>query len=349
MKFNKGANIVEYVIPLAIVGLVVGLGIFYLFQSGNLSKHIIATGDMDYDKTSMSATLDKNLNPGALPLININGGDLNGTPNAPVKECKDSFCVIDFGTYALSGVPENFNTFVETSGAAGGTEKMSDLLIQIAQSLQGQETSKNTVKDIMVLATIGHNIASVQRSFEKMLDDCNWDDACINNVKNNFDNTIMQKPEGYDERFFKFPPNTSLLDITHSIAIGNIKYDLNNNSSILQSNLNKGHIGTTYINTYEKLMSSNELDDQTKGIIQELYWDIGVVSEDISNVMLRTFAKGNMGVITTDPITGIKGPSDLPVRPQDFYTSYNASKITNFDSALICASGNFQNTGNSCH
>lgn len=51
------------------------------------------------------------------------------------KDCNGSSCTISVGNYVLEGIPENFNAFVETSGASGGTDKIVSLLNQISDQL----------------------------------------------------------------------------------------------------------------------------------------------------------------------------------------------------------------------
>ena len=46
MKKGKGSNLVEYAIPLALIGLVVGVGLYNLFSNNTILNYIMASFHM---------------------------------------------------------------------------------------------------------------------------------------------------------------------------------------------------------------------------------------------------------------------------------------------------------------
>ena len=56
----------------------------------------------------------------------------------PQKSCANANCSIDFGDFVLTGIPENFDDFTETSGGFGEdqTALYSNIISQLADSLK---------------------------------------------------------------------------------------------------------------------------------------------------------------------------------------------------------------------
>lgn len=338
----KGANLVEYMIPMAVVGLVVGLGIYALFMDGKLSKFVALSGGGKAEATNQKILL---------------GDDKPGKPLAwkrePTISCNGGSCTIDYGEFVLSGVPDNFNDFVETHGASGGTDKLSVLLYQIAEQLE-KEGKTNEAIEVKKLASMGHNIAQIQNYFEKDINSCNGDSACLMDMRNRHDTVVINSVDGYDDRFYGFPSGMTGLKLNDAGFLGYARYCKSNDPALYQDWLNQGFINFQYIEQLDRVQNISNINDKMKGVISELSWDIGAMGGD--------FEANLESIYTPDPVVNIDFFDTLtgekkvegtrnqdPVGNLGLFNSYKASKVTNLDSSLICAAGAYRDTGKRCH
>lgn len=165
MKTYRGSAIIEYVLPLVLVGVVVGLGIFYLASDNKLKYYFANSGGYEVDKSTgkLSNKLDNNT-----PLITNNiktviAGSLGGTPEKPEIQCKSGTCDIDLGNFILQGVPDDYSEIIETAGASGGTETAAELLLELSDTIEVDEQTKNNIKK---LAQLGYQIADIEQQIE---------------------------------------------------------------------------------------------------------------------------------------------------------------------------------------
>lgn len=351
---SLGSNIVEYVVPLALIGVTVGIGMFYLYSSGNIKTFILSSSGSNLDATSQKVTLNQSLSgpEKELPMISVAGGSLGGTSDAPIQQCIDGKCQIDFGTFALSGVPENFNEFVETSGVTGGTEKIAELLYQIAKQLENEGKIEES-KEVMVLAATGHNIASIENFFEEKVNSCNKDEACLNALRS-FNYETIDYIEGFDDRFYEFPSEMQSLYLNDSGILGIGRRAKMQDPDKFNEKVNDGRLNYIYIDQFDKILEMPGISDEIKGVISELTWSISVMGEDFENNLeyIYTPESGENDKII-DPLTGeqIVNPHRTTSFEENLgmFENYNASRITNFDSALICSAGSFKDTGTRCY
>lgn len=138
MKFHKskGSALVDYVLPTALIGVVFGVALFGLIDTKIFQKFI---------EKSINGTLQANgtlvLNTASVSTDAMNSSSASvSTNNAPIAnntssdpQAQTSTDSISLGNYSLTGMPENFTEFVETAGAAGGTEKLSMLILNCNQ------------------------------------------------------------------------------------------------------------------------------------------------------------------------------------------------------------------------
>lgn len=159
---SKGANLIEYVIPLALVGVVVGLGMFYLFSSGTLANFL--KGSMGAHDNGEKVVLDKNVNETTIISEQQKAyTGSGGSEKDPQAKCSGNSCSIDFGSYTLSGIPADFTEYIESAATSGGTKKLAELLKQIADNANIDEESKNLIKQ---LAEKGHGLATIEENAE---------------------------------------------------------------------------------------------------------------------------------------------------------------------------------------
>ncbi|MEW5821747.1 MAG: hypothetical protein AB1782_16250 [Cyanobacteriota bacterium] len=349
---SKGSNIVEYVIPMAVIGLTVGLSLFYMYSSGSLKKFVLGGSDSQMDSVTSEVTMNKNYGENNLPMITVTGGSLGGTSDKPVKICNDGKCNIDFGSFALSGIPENFNEFIETAGTAGGTEKISELLYQIAKQLQDEGKIEES-KQVMVLATTGHNIGAVEKFFENKVNSCNANEACLNALRD-FNYQTITHIDGFDDRFYKFPSNIEALYLNDAGVLGVSRQKKIEDLATFQQRVDAGRLNYLYVDQFDKVMGLSGITNEIKGVISELTWSIGIMGEDFENNLeyIYTPESGENDKLF-DPLTGelITNPHRTTSFSEnlDMFNNYNASRITNFNSALICSAGSFADTGTRCN
>ncbi|MEW5821834.1 MAG: hypothetical protein AB1782_16690 [Cyanobacteriota bacterium] len=320
MRKITGSNLIEYAIPIALVGLVVGLGLYYLFSSGLLNKFIFSTGKADIDDQSQKISLNKNLDETALPLVNdqnssepdLMAGDLGGTPDKPVKKCNSSTCTIDFGSFILSGIPQNYQDFTESSGSSGGTDELLSLLDQIISQIESQDPTID-VNLLKLLSNKGHAIADNQKTIETTASNL-LNNSSINEIENaltslrsqidtlsseEFEQILSQVNQAYNN-----PKNETESNI---ISIVNMLSDeiISVNSSLKTQSNSVVNWNTNYINGYKATYNTDTIDETT--------------------------------------ITSVTDNANSKI------VSPNYSTITDLDSAIICTTGHGSDTGVQCN
>ena len=174
MTNQKGSNLIEYIIPIAVIAMSAGLAIYYIGANNLLSKFFSSSTSMKYEKSINKAVIDENKsekdNITLAQKLN-KPGSYGGTAEQPVEECNNGTCLIDFGEFVLTGIPENFEEFVKTQGSSGGTKSFSDLLMQISKQLEkdGDKPGSILLKD---MANLGHLIGQYQKNVESHLESC---------------------------------------------------------------------------------------------------------------------------------------------------------------------------------
>ena len=212
-------------------------------------------------------------------------------------------------------------------------------MLQIAEKLE-QEGNTAGSEEIKKLAVTGHNLALIEKELETYINECKDDYIC------NLDKraSLMTKPAGYDETYDTYKDNHYGAATDSYINLGKARYDINNGSSYLYG------IGVDMVNYYDSVMSSSAVDDQSKKIVTELYRDIGIIGETLSNSI--EFAKSSEDSLSAnyfDPITGeVSFEKKISGFSADDINKNVASKLTHVDSALICVTGNYQDVDNQC-
>lgn len=169
MRFLKGSAMMDYIIPTAIVGLVAGLAMYNMVLSGSLQKFFASSVDMKIDQSSQKGVVAIDKTPFVYKQDGV--GPLGGTPDVPVKACKDGNCSIDFGSYILSGVPESIPSVEETSGGFGEdrTRIYASVLENLADSIQAQNPEQAARLDL--LASVAKSIADKQNYIKNNKDE----------------------------------------------------------------------------------------------------------------------------------------------------------------------------------
>lgn len=167
IKKVKGASLAQYAIIIALIALAL-VPVFYLLGINIVEYFSSLKQGLSEQKDSVAIS-----SPASTPVSGtdttapepIVSGSLSGSPDTPVKKCSDGVCTIDFGEYSLSGVPDNINDYLQSTGSSGTTETLLKLLDQIIAQSKSIKTSADIslLKDI---ASQGHDIADNQKEVE---------------------------------------------------------------------------------------------------------------------------------------------------------------------------------------
>jgi len=258
----------------------------------------------------------------------------------------DTF-TLDFGDLKLTNIPADFNNVIKSTGSAGETSIISGLLEQIAMQLASEGTPESLKQSeaIKKLAVTGHNIAYVQEIAENLILQCNGDAKCLRNLNENRGVTLKQQYpalEEFDNSFYTVDTNWDITDLMWNVSFATV---LQNDEKTLATNAagKPSMLNNFYMAEYKKLMKDPDLKPSVKNIIEELTYHMSVTVEDFRYSYITSISAND---VFWDPSTGNVGsPYDDPYT----FGEQEASKITNLDSALICAAGKHTDTGKKCH
>jgi Flp pilus assembly pilin Flp len=334
MFSSKGSSLIQYAIILGVIIIII-VPAFYLIGNNVVNffsafKESVATNSMssETNETIPASNPTNETLPSPEPPISTANYD------TPVVTCSGNMCTMDFGPLILEGIPDDYGLFIETAGVAGGTEKTAALINQIATQLeaQGLVDESNMVQK---LATIGHNMALVEKEMEKFGESCNFDKTCMLNKLTE----PMPKPAGFDETYYSFSPST-YGDIPVEVAVG-FAQSGNNDDPNTSSKM--------FANTFNEIMAQPDLSQQQKNIIKELYWEIGMIGEHVE-ASISYLDDNSPHRHCYDPVTGDTFLDySLPESTQTLLDQYSPSSLMHLDSAVICAAGSGEDTGTSCH
>lgn len=318
---HKGNALFQYVIILALVGL----ALTPVFMS--VGEKIV---DILQEYTTVFEANNVAIKGNTAPIVStipsqLTITSLTSTNNsiAVNDTCLGGSCTIQFGDMMLQGIPEDFNEFVETAGASGGTDSIASILYDIGKQLEesGQITQSEEVKK---LASIAHNISVIESEMEDMVHSCNQtSDPATYDARHCIDwyffkngkyaNTPFPKPTGFDETYVDFP------QLTYKQY-----FDTFANES---KTSNLAYFFKTQLDQVE---SDSTIPETVKKLTTKLSNDISTIQEDF---MLNVKYSGYY-----------TKSNDEHLDYSDF-ASYNASSITDFKAAIICTAGN---NGDSC-
>ncbi|MEW5821081.1 MAG: hypothetical protein AB1782_12890 [Cyanobacteriota bacterium] len=172
VKKSNGASLAQYAILLGTI-IVVIVPAFYYF--GNeivsiLQSYTNAYGGMNEAIASNTvASSDSATTPSTDPATTPSAGPLGGTPAVPVRDCSSDSCSIDFGSFMLSGIKDNYPGFVETAGTSGGSTELALILDQIADAADNGLIDVDSAL-LRKLANSGHSVADMAKQVEDQLE-----------------------------------------------------------------------------------------------------------------------------------------------------------------------------------
>lgn len=157
MRYYRGNSLAQYGI---IIGLIaIGLVPVFIFMGNQILDNFSNFTNMFIENNEVIAN-----NPTTKNLADTKN-TVKPTPENPQVNCVGSDCAIDFGDYVLKGIPADFSTYVNTTGASGGTEQLATVLTEVAENANLDQTTKDLITE---LANSGHMLASAQNSVESI-------------------------------------------------------------------------------------------------------------------------------------------------------------------------------------
>lgn len=344
MRKIRGSAILDYVLPLALVGIVVGLGLNYGI-SNNVLGNFIAKSAGQKTESSNKIIIGEQADT-TISIVSESKNKSEGFLNEPEVTCDSDKCSINYGSYVLEGLPANFNDFVQAHGTSGGTDTLADTMMLLAQQLEEKGYDNETIKKIKKMANLGHNIASLERKFESTINTCGSNNECLSN----FLAAPSEAPADFDENYGNFPTDeNNYMALYRSVTIGTAQQQYNENKAYYNKELARGLAGHEYIDTFNKIMEQDNLPNDVKGILQELTWQMGTMAEDFQN-NVNLFNDPTIENGFCDPITGeLSGITPPEGDTLKIFQNYDASQVTDLDSSLICASGYMPDSGKKCH
>jgi hypothetical protein len=172
MKKHSGSALMDYIVPTAVAGLVMGCALYYVASSGNIPAFMMASLNIQEDSIAGTGLMGTSAASGGGSVAAVQAGSLGGTPTKPQLNCGPSECSIDYGDFVLNGLPANYSQIVETVGASGGTEALVTQLDLILQQARDNDLPVD-IKLLQELANLGHNVARQQEVAEALSNSAN--------------------------------------------------------------------------------------------------------------------------------------------------------------------------------
>lgn len=348
MKRIRGQNLTEFVILLGLVVIVcvaaytmLGDQVNKLFQGSKQKVEKFKPFGVAYDKNTGGK---------------VGPGGLGGTPSKPVADCTNGTCIIDLGPLLLNGVPENFGTFVETSGSSAGTDSISSMFDQIAEYFKSQNNSAG-YDAYKKLANLGHALATVQNAYEDVAESCKTSpnyNTCISTQGN----AINTSRPTLNANVSAYLPNYSSGSM-NLLAFSNLEAGrLNKMSSPgFFNSVKTENPSFAIIDAYDQAVATPGLTPELKNITDKLLRNMGDLSyyntHRFQNAILSGLsAPGGSNMSSQwDPVTGnsIGNVSWPPAASADDLLHPQTSLNTNIVSALMCTAGSNYTNGAECN
>lgn len=225
-RYLFGSALVDYILPTAVVGVLLGMTLFSIYKDDVMSTFIAASNNSQVEEgvmamnpsveTVSSLASEGNENPSETP---EDPPPTLGDPEEDLTSCTDGMCTMTFKGVGLTGIPEDFSEFIETSGPASGTDTIAAILNEVAQiyeddgvtendplALALQKLASDCAKDIPWPTNGGPNdgMASIQQDLETDLLDGSLDNGYILEMlregsASKYDNTIEYYNEAIAE------------------------------------------------------------------------------------------------------------------------------------------------------
>lgn len=324
-RFNKAQEAVEFILITALVFFGV---VFTVMIFGEKIASFFTEGSSVVHKAQSSSSVIDSKKEITFKDDYETSVELNDKQSLMV--CTGGNCTLKVGEMAISDIPEDFNSYVSTTGSSGGTETISKIYKSLADAINQQGLTSES-EEIRKLASLAYNISVVEKTFESMVNACNGNETCLRNLDMKMGDPFS-KPAGYDETYISFPQGVTYNNMLSSGCFGEASTD----SPYIDKNVS---LATKYLKQLQAIQSESQISDEVKSLIKELSWSVGTIGEDFEDNYNLLSGKD---VLRFNPDTGEPdgepyGISDVNKALENFNT-YSASRITDFKSNLICAS-----------
>lgn len=354
----KGSALVDYILPTALVGVVFGLALFsftqnntilsFLCNSLNLKQGVKGQLILDSASTTSAAITTPSTTVTPTTPTSTSASTTAPTPTSFSTGCTGNVCNIDLGNYQLTNIPSNLGEFVETAGAAGGTERMVSVLEQIAAQLEaeGDLAGAEQFKD---LANLGHFIADAQNQIEIRAGQCSTQ---ASGQASCFDNNM---PSNYavPANVQKFFSSNTLYHGREFFILGEARRDMQSGKTSKGMN---DYATPAYqmVDLYESIMDNNNYDDKIKGLTTMALENINELAFHQYN-NANGFAQSAYGDSATSyEKVSFADPTNVSTEISSSTPSLSSilhpqvSIGTDMNASIICAAGYNSSTGYSC-
>ena len=349
MKSSSGSVLSQYGIIIALIALAI-IPVFFLMGqiiNNNFKGFNTLYTDMNDQASNNSTSTPINQSFPTITDLNSLAGSLKGTPENPAKDCVNGFCTLDYGEFALQGIPDNFTEIIESTGTSAGTNTLALLLDQMIAQMEGNVDEIN-LQEIKKLSNMGHLIADYERyveDFAKQCDNTADPKACMGDFL--YNGTANYTPPD------KLINQLSNLNLDFSnpgniLEVGGGMDNYVNDINTFNTNIDS-QLCYAFVDQYNTVMNNSAFTDAQKNIVKELYWQIGSMATELDNIIWSSGSSNYLSDNYIDPLTLEQYSYDISAfEPNDIYTpSY--SNTSDLDSALICAAGYHSDSGLQCH
>ncbi|MEW5819991.1 MAG: hypothetical protein AB1782_07345 [Cyanobacteriota bacterium] len=285
-------------------------------------------------------------------VLTIKPNDLNGTPDKPVSKCSGGKCSIDYGSFVLNGIPQNFNEFVQTGGTSGGIDELADMIMQIAEHLK-EIGDLDGYEEFKAFSNFAHIQADIVRLSEKQIQS-NPDQTAFNDFYTT--NGLLKDYKLPDELASELP-NFSTNHAYFTILLDNCNIGESRNRKITNpdtySNNYVNKAADSMIYLYDRIQNNTtKYPESIRNLAQELYLTLDdITTEAIAHIGAGANADPNWSCsFSYDPITGNK-ITPHPATTADLNAFLHPQYSLNEDitGSLICTAGKNTAEARSCH
>ncbi|MEW5820777.1 MAG: hypothetical protein AB1782_11340, partial [Cyanobacteriota bacterium] len=294
-------------------------------------------------------------------VLTIKPNDLNGTPDKPVSKCSGGKCSIDYGSFVLNGIPQNFNEFVQTGGTSGGLDELASMLMQIAEQYkeigdtEGYEDFKKFANLVHIQADMVRFAEDAIKSGASSRDDFEtfFKQPSTNyKVPDELSKTISDLLYTQNSPFDWFFRNNCLID--------SARFDIKNNSNLsdiapkLPYNANN-NIAYAIVDIFDSIQNkTNKYPEGLRNLTQELYLNINDLTHSSTHQFYYSTSTSNdlFQVPVIDPITGeFTSETESYSKTTDFNELLHPQYSLNEDitGSIICTAGKNTAEARSCH
>lgn len=339
---QKGSALVDYFLPTALIGIVVGMTLYVLFSDGLLVNFFAKSSDGVVQTGKSELVIGQS----------DKAGMYGGKPDAPVQKCSLDTCTIDFGDYILTGIPGNFGEYIETQGTSGGTDLAAQLFEQLADQLAQQGDTQGAA-EYKKLANLSHMIACVQKGVEDAANSCKSaaDPKKCFSSKLQATNTIVT-PSELDgiTNGNGWKSNSLISSINIYANLGSARINQLNNKAYFDKSKDQ-YPSWLALDTFDNILASDKYSDSLKGATISIAQQITDLCSNLNGA--REIFIGSTGqdyVRQCDIMTGSQTQVPVSANSLDnLFIHPITSQGVDFNSSIMCGLGYNSDTGYSCN